>query len=360
MPRTACSSSASTRTGRTRSKRSPTMRGSTRSSSRCSRTRATAWPTSSAPCARREAFVLDGEQSSATGAGSTINSASAMPAARQSASDLMRRDRRGAGRQAGDDAGDRGGGLLSSAGCSETPPTGEITYTKHIAPILNEHCVRCHRDGEVAPFALTSYDEIAGWGDTIAEVVRNGRMPPWHANPEHGKFSNDARLPDADKELIYEWVKNGRRKAIRPICRRRRSSSTAGRFRSRTSSIGCRSRTTCRRRAWSSTSISRSTPTSTKTSGSGRPSAAGQPGGRAPPDSVLRAAGPGADARRRRAGQRHRHVRAGLAGDELARRLRVSHSGRFAADVPGALHAQRHASKPTTASPASCLPTPRR
>ncbi|MEX0641562.1 MAG: redoxin domain-containing protein, partial [Pirellulales bacterium] len=90
-----------------------------------------------------------------------------------------------------------------------TPPSGKNTYAKHIAPILNEHCVRCHREGEIAPFALTSYEEIAGWGDTIAEVVRKGRMPPWHASPEHGKFANDARLADAEKQLIYDWVING-------------------------------------------------------------------------------------------------------------------------------------------------------
>jgi peroxiredoxin len=89
------------------------------------------------------------------------------------------------------------------------PPTGEVTFTKHIAPILNAHCVRCHREGEVAPFSLTSYEETAGWGETIAEVIGNGRMPPWHANPAHGKFSNDARLPDDAKQLIFEWVKNG-------------------------------------------------------------------------------------------------------------------------------------------------------
>lgn len=40
------------------------------------------------------------------------------------------------------------------------PPTGDVTYTKHIATILNQRCVWCHRTGEVAPFALTSYKEV--------------------------------------------------------------------------------------------------------------------------------------------------------------------------------------------------------
>ena len=84
-----------------------------------------------------------------------------------------------------------------------------ITFTKHIAPILNQHCVACHRAGEVAPFALTCYDEVAGWAETIAEVVDAGRMPPWFANPEYGHFLNDARLSDSDKDMIATWVDNG-------------------------------------------------------------------------------------------------------------------------------------------------------
>jgi hypothetical protein len=61
----------------------------------------------------------------------------------------------------------------------------------------------------VAPFALTSYKEVVGWADTIREVIAEGRMPPWHANPEHGKFVNDFRLSQQDKELIDTWFKNG-------------------------------------------------------------------------------------------------------------------------------------------------------
>jgi peroxiredoxin len=90
-----------------------------------------------------------------------------------------------------------------------TVPSGEITYTKHIASILHQRCVWCHRTGEVAPFALTAYDEVAAWAETVREVIGDGRMPPWHANPSHGKFLNDFRLPDAEKELINTWVNNG-------------------------------------------------------------------------------------------------------------------------------------------------------
>src|SRR5690606_19677787 len=85
----------------------------------------------------------------------------------------------------------------------------EVTYSSHIARIFRDRCVECHRPGEIAPFSLTDYDEVAGWADTIAEVVENGRMPPWHADPQFGHFSNDRSMPAEEKELVLAWVKNG-------------------------------------------------------------------------------------------------------------------------------------------------------
>ncbi len=88
-------------------------------------------------------------------------------------------------------------------------PTGDITYTKHVARIMQDRCVECHRKGEVAPFTLTSYDDVIGWADTIREVVEEGRMPPWFANPEHGHFENDASLSAEEKQTLSQWVANG-------------------------------------------------------------------------------------------------------------------------------------------------------
>jgi hypothetical protein len=84
-----------------------------------------------------------------------------------------------------------------------------VTYSKHVARILQDRCVECHRAGEIAPFALTDYEEVAGWADTIAEVVRDERMPPWHASPEFGHFANERRMPDEEKQLIYDWAASG-------------------------------------------------------------------------------------------------------------------------------------------------------
>ena len=74
---------------------------------------------------------------------------------------------------------------------------------------MQARCVECHRAGEIGPFELTSYEEAAGWGEMMAEVVRQRRMPPWHANPKHGSFANDRSMPAKEKELLCTWVKNG-------------------------------------------------------------------------------------------------------------------------------------------------------
>ncbi|HVX10008.1 MAG TPA: redoxin domain-containing protein [Pirellulales bacterium] len=89
------------------------------------------------------------------------------------------------------------------------PPQGDITYAKHVAPILQKHCVVCHRPGQVAPFSLTQYHEVSSWAETIREAVDADRMPPWHANPEFGHFSNDSRLSADEKRVVDEWVENG-------------------------------------------------------------------------------------------------------------------------------------------------------
>lgn len=92
---------------------------------------------------------------------------------------------------------------------SRAAPKGEITYAEEIARIVQRRCVECHREGGIAPFALESYDDVAAWAETIREVVEDHRMPPWHASPKYGRFANDCRMPDDEKQRLYQWVANG-------------------------------------------------------------------------------------------------------------------------------------------------------
>lgn len=95
-----------------------------------------------------------------------------------------------------------GRGLVSAA-------SGETTFHRDVAPIFRARCQRCHRAGQMAPFALTTYDDAVAWAATIAEVVEQRRMPPWHADPRYGRFANDGSLSRAERETILRWVECG-------------------------------------------------------------------------------------------------------------------------------------------------------
>jgi peroxiredoxin/mono/diheme cytochrome c family protein len=89
-------------------------------------------------------------------------------------------------------------------------PRGDaVTYSREIARIFQNRCVECHREGEIGPFNLASYEDAIGWAETIREVVDQGRMPPWFADPKIGHFVNDARLSDEEKRQITAWVDAG-------------------------------------------------------------------------------------------------------------------------------------------------------
>lgn len=100
--------------------------------------------------------------------------------------------------------------LTEAPGClisrAEPPKESRITYTKDIAIILQQHCQVCHRPGQVAPFALTTYKQASGWAPMIREVVDQGRMPPWSANPQYGHFANDPSLSAKEKETLFAWI----------------------------------------------------------------------------------------------------------------------------------------------------------
>ena len=103
---------------------------------------------------------------------------------------------------------DATGCLIGRVSRPRPNPRG-ITYTKQVSRVLAKHCVECHRAGEIGPFALEDYDEIVGWGDMMVEVIDNGRMPPWHADPRFGHYANARLMPEEDKQIIRDWVLAG-------------------------------------------------------------------------------------------------------------------------------------------------------
>src|SRR5450432_2677935 len=75
------------------------------------------------------------------------------------------------------------GSLVSAAAVSPT-------FSKDVAPILYSRCLECHRQGEAAPMAFTSYSEVRPWAKAIKQAVLTRKMPPWLADPHLGAFRN--------------------------------------------------------------------------------------------------------------------------------------------------------------------------
>ncbi len=84
-----------------------------------------------------------------------------------------------------------------------------VTYTNQISRLIQQHCLECHRSGEIGPFALESYDEVNGWAEMMVEVVNEGRMPPWHATNDHRELVNARLMTDLEKKLLEQWLEQG-------------------------------------------------------------------------------------------------------------------------------------------------------
>lgn len=83
------------------------------------------------------------------------------------------------------------------------------TFSTDVWPIVERRCVTCHRMGEIAPMAFTSYGQVRPWASAIREAVLSGTMPPWHAAQGKHTFRNDRSLSKAEVATLVAWVDGG-------------------------------------------------------------------------------------------------------------------------------------------------------
>jgi hypothetical protein len=100
-------------------------------------------------------------------------------------------------------------GASAAAPAANTADVETVTWAKDVAPIMYNSCVTCHRPGQVAPMSLMTYDQARPWAKAIVRAVSERTMPPWFANPEHGKFVEDPRLTDEQVEILGRWAAAG-------------------------------------------------------------------------------------------------------------------------------------------------------
>ena len=99
------------------------------------------------------------------------------------------------------------------------PPPGAgasaPTFYQDVLPILQQHCQRCHRPGEIAPFSLVTFDQARRRASDIRDAVSEKVMPPWFADPRFGRFSNEASLTPQEISTLVAWA-DGRAPAGNP------------------------------------------------------------------------------------------------------------------------------------------------
>ena len=105
--------------------------------------------------------------------------------------------------------------VLGAAPQAPSAPAAEVTYTRHIAPILQRSCESCHRAEGVAPMSLQSYEDVRPWARAIKQRTsigpRAGVMPPWYVEKNIGiqQFKNDPSLSDEEIAMIAKWADSG-------------------------------------------------------------------------------------------------------------------------------------------------------
>ena len=93
--------------------------------------------------------------------------------------------------------------------------SGEVTFSKDIAPILQRSCQNCHQPNSVAPMSLITYKEVRPWARSIKERTalrdKRGAMPPWFIEKNIGiqHYKNDQSLSDLEVAKIAKWVDSG-------------------------------------------------------------------------------------------------------------------------------------------------------
>jgi hypothetical protein len=84
-----------------------------------------------------------------------------------------------------------------------------VTFAAHIAPLVWEHCMPCHRPGQAGPFPLISFADVRRKARTVRFMTEHRYMPPWPADTAYSRFLGERVLNAREIALIGRWVDQG-------------------------------------------------------------------------------------------------------------------------------------------------------
>ncbi|NCG22332.1 MAG: monooxygenase [Rhodobacterales bacterium] len=103
--------------------------------------------------------------------------------------------------------------LLMTVGCGQVAvddtPADAPNWAADVAPIIQTHCVSCHQDGDIAPFPLTTYDQVVAVDALVRASVDEGTMPPWQPADGCRDYHGDTSMSEAERATLLDWIDGG-------------------------------------------------------------------------------------------------------------------------------------------------------
>ena len=103
----------------------------------------------------------------------------------------------------------------SDAPAHTTEITAELTFWENAAPIIFNNCTPCHHHEGAGPFSLTDFSNVKKRTKTIRQVVADGYMPPWPADPEFSRFKGEKILSAKEKLTLITWIDQGATEGVK-------------------------------------------------------------------------------------------------------------------------------------------------
>ncbi|MBX3746537.1 MAG: hypothetical protein KF833_14610 [Verrucomicrobiae bacterium] len=82
-------------------------------------------------------------------------------------------------------------------------------YARDIAPLLRRYCVECHSPGNIAPWAMTGHEVVRDFAPLMKDEILTRRMPPWHADRQAQRYSNDGMMSGEEVARLVAWIDRG-------------------------------------------------------------------------------------------------------------------------------------------------------
>jgi hypothetical protein len=102
-----------------------------------------------------------------------------------------------------------GGGTDARPADPDAGGAPALTYYRDAKAIIDTRCATCHRDGDIAPFPLTTYEEVQPMTAAMAIAVNAGAMPPWQPGDDCNTYLHDFSLRDQERATLLAWLDSG-------------------------------------------------------------------------------------------------------------------------------------------------------